>query len=192
MEIKSAVPIKKLEQYEQIVRVMYQRLTETSGNNCLRAFISSSTSCLIASRRRHVSVRRRYITRKVCLCCSNLLDKNSAWSPSRNSKHASLWLNKEKFVSKNSSTLGMKKFIATPCWISKHVVSRPPELFTLPGHHQAFLIYETINLTYIFYSFDEVVKARENCIPCKYKKVDIKARNLINKCVLSLKKIGNW
>ena len=60
-----------------------------------------------------VSVRRWYITRKVCSYCSNLLDRNSAWSPSRNSKHPLLWLNSDKIVSKNSSTLGMKKFIAT-------------------------------------------------------------------------------
>ena len=48
---------RRLEQYEQTLRVMYQRLTETSGNNCLSAFISCSTSCLIASWRGHVSVR---------------------------------------------------------------------------------------------------------------------------------------
>ena len=96
---------RRLEQYEQTLRVMYQRLTETSGNNCLSAFISCSTSCLIASWRGHVSVRCWYITRKVCSYCSNLLDSNFAWSPSRNSKHASLWLNNDKIVSKNSSTL---------------------------------------------------------------------------------------
>ena len=102
---RAQFPSRKLEQYEQIVRVMYQRLTETIGNNCLRAFISCSTSCLIASWRGHVSVRHWYITRKVWSYRSNLLDRNSAWSPSRNSKHASLWLNNDKIVSKNSSTL---------------------------------------------------------------------------------------
>ena len=119
---------RRLEQYEQTLRVMYQRLTETSGNNCLSAFISCSTSCLIASWRGHVSVRCWYITRKVCSYCSNLLDGNFAWSPSRNSKHASLWLNNDKIVSKNSSTL-WRNSKPRPCWISKHVVSRPPELF---------------------------------------------------------------
>ena len=39
-----------------------------------------------------------------------------------------------------------------------------------------------ISSIYIFYSFDKVAKARkEICIPYKYKKLDIKARNLINK-----------
>ena len=91
----SGVPIEKIRTYgyEQTLHVMYQRLTETSGNNCLSAFISCSTSCLIASWRGQGSY------------CSNLFDRNSAWSPSRNSKHASLWLNKDKIVSKNSSTL---------------------------------------------------------------------------------------
>ena len=36
------------------------------------------------------------------------------------------------------------------CWISKHVVSRPLELFQ-PGHHQAFLIYETVQTWHIFF-----------------------------------------
>ena len=58
------------------------------------------------------SVRRWYISCKVCSYCSNLLDRNSAWSPSRNSKHALLWLNKDKIVSENSSALGMRKLIA--------------------------------------------------------------------------------
>ena len=91
-----------LEQYEQTLCIMYQCLTETRGNKCLRAFISCSTSCLIASWRWHVSVRHWYITRKVRSYCSNLLDKNSAWSPSRsrNSKHALLWVNNDKIVSK--------------------------------------------------------------------------------------------
>ena len=96
---------RRLEQYEQTLRVMYQCLTETSRNNCLNAFISCSTSCLIASWWGHVSVRHWYIMRKVWSCCSNLLDRNSAWSPSRNSKRVSLWLNNDKIVSKNSSTL---------------------------------------------------------------------------------------
>ena len=97
---------RRLEQYEQTLCIMYQCLTETRGNKCLRAFISCSTSCLIASWRGHVSVRRWYMTHKVCSYYSNLLDRNSAWSPSRNnSKLALLWLNNNKMVSKNSSTL---------------------------------------------------------------------------------------
>ena len=72
--------------------------TENSNcnNNCLSMFISCSTSYLISSWRGHVFVRRWYITRKICSYCSNLFDRNSAWSPSRNSKHSSLCLNKTK------------------------------------------------------------------------------------------------
>ena len=80
-------------------RVVWKlKKTENSNcnNNCLSMFISCSTSYLISSWRGHVFVRRWYITRKVCSYCSNLFDRNSAWSPSRNSKRSSLWLNTTK------------------------------------------------------------------------------------------------
>ena len=169
--------LRRLEQCEQTLCVLYQRLTETSGNNCLMArlpknraynclsaFISCSTSCLIASWRGHVSVRRWYIKRKVCSDCSNLLDRNSPWSPSSNStKHALLWLNKDKIVSKISSTLGMNKFIAAAtAMLNFKARSFQTARALLTGSSPGLLdLWNCTNLTYIFYSFDEVVKARE-------------------------------
>ena len=49
---------RRLEQHEKALSIMYQHLTETSGNNCLSAFISCSMSCPIASSRGHVSFGR--------------------------------------------------------------------------------------------------------------------------------------
>ena len=96
---------RRLEQYDLTLRVMYQCLTETCHRQeAIRHDVEQLMNAL-----RHlfplVSVRHWYIMHKVCSYCSNPLDRNSAWSPPRNSKHASLWLNNDKIVSKHSSTL---------------------------------------------------------------------------------------
>ena len=98
----SGVPFEKI----RTIMNMYQRLKETCPR---KEAIGHDIEQLMNALRQLfplVSVRCWYIMLKAFSCCSNLLDRNSAWSPSRNnSKLALLWLNNNKMVSKNSSTL---------------------------------------------------------------------------------------
>ena len=170
---------RRLEQSEQTLRFVYQRLTETCPR---QETIRHDVEQLINALRQLfplVSVRHWYKTHKVCSHCSNLVDRNSAWSPSHNSKHALLWLNNYKIVLKNSSTLGMKKFIAM---LNFKARSFQTARALLTGSSPGLLdLWNCTNLTYIFYSFDEpwFWGQGKSCIPCKYNKLDIKVRNLI-------------
>ena len=62
----------------------------------------------------------------------------------------------------------------------------------LLGHHQVFLIYKTINLTYIFHSFEEVVKAWEKLYSIQIQETWYQSKKLDLQICTFVKKIGNW
>ena len=97
---------------------MYQRLTETCPRQeAIRHDVEQLMNAL-----------RLLLVRLESLYWHNN-EKSEYDTNITGSNDVSLWLNKDEIVSKNSSTLVMKKFIAAAMLNSKHVVSRSPELF---------------------------------------------------------------
>ena len=161
---------------------MYQRLTETCPRQ--EAIRHDVEQLMNALRQLFllVSVRHWYITRKVCSYCSNLLDRKSAWSPSSNSKHALLWLNKDKIVSKIPSRWEEIHSHGHVEFQSRYFLTARA---LLTGSSPGLLDLWKYQLDiYFFIPSTKLWRQGKKCIPYKYKKLDIKARSLINKYVL--------